>query len=326
MIVENEYFIYQPFDSESYKNLVSSRVGEKKIGENLSNSQEAQFVIIGVEEDFGPQHNFGRPGADKAFSAFLNTFLNSQSNEFLTGNEFFIAGSIKVKHQYAEVQQIKNLINFLDELVLSIVSYYIQQGKIPIVIGGGHNNAYPLISASKQNYPNLHVINLDAHADIRACDYRHSGNPFSFALNEHLLSSYTVFGLHKSFNNQFIIDELKEKNIQHTYFEDYLFEKRNLIEDLIHFTISNKNTFVGIELDMDSIEYFPSSALSPSGFTVNEARKYVQFLAENLNNIAYLHLPEAAPTSIEEQKIVGKTLTYLVSDFIRTMKLTNDKL
>ena len=46
-----------------------------------------------------------------------------------------------------------------------------------------------------------------------------------------------------------------------------------------------------IELDMDSIVNMPSSAMTPSGFTVEEARKFMRMMAANLT-CAYVHLPE----------------------------------
>jgi formiminoglutamase len=60
----------------------------------------------------------------------------------------------------------------------------------------------------------------------------------------------------------------------------------------------------------------PSSAFTPSGFSLNDARKYIHTIAKH-KNISYLHLPEGAPSSVKEEKIVGKALAYLVSDFIK---------
>jgi formiminoglutamase len=61
----------------------------------------------------------------------------------------------------------------------------------------------------------------------------------------------------------------------------------------------------------------PSSAYTPSGFSVENARNYIRKLAHH-KKCVYLHLPEGAPTNIQEEKIVGKTLAYLVWDFITT--------
>ena len=74
---------------------------------------------------------------------------------------------------------------------------------------------------------------------------------------------------------------------------------------------------VGIEMDMDSLVNMPSSARTPSGFTVEEARKFIRAMALNLK-CAYVHLPEGAPSDNSDEMIkVGKTLAYLIADFIR---------
>jgi formiminoglutamase len=73
----------------------------------------------------------------------------------------------------------------------------------------------------------------------------------------------------------------------------------------------------GLELDCDSIQSFPSSAQTPSGISANQARFYIHQAASNENSI-YLHLPEAAPSIVQNSsEQVGKLLAYFVSDFIR---------
>jgi formiminoglutamase len=61
----------------------------------------------------------------------------------------------------------------------------------------------------------------------------------------------------------------------------------------------------------------PSSAFTPSGFSVEQARYFIQSISSH-TSCSYLHLPEAAPTNEGEEKITGKALAYLVWDFITT--------
>jgi len=71
----------------------------------------------------------------------------------------------------------------------------------------------------------------------------------------------------------------------------------------------------GIEVDCDAIKNIPSSAMTPSGFSVNKARRFVNYFGEH-ENAKYLHICEAAPTA-ETETQVGKLITYLITDFIR---------
>jgi formiminoglutamase len=162
----------------------------------------------------------------------------------------------------------------------------------------------------------LSVVNIDAHADLRPTDKRHSGNSFSFALQEGLLEHYGVFGLHEAFNNSAIRNQLTNPQISHRFFEDYLQGPYQLLDDVMGF-VSHQHHAVGIEIDMDSIAYMPSSAFSPSGWSLDQMRTLLLKLGHIKPQIAYLNLTEAAPLDERDDLIVGKALSYLVRDFVR---------
>ena len=77
----------------------------------------------------------------------------------------------------------------------------------------------------------------------------------------------------------------------------------------------------GIELDCDAVSLIPASALTPSGFSVNQARKYINTAAYN-KNAMYLHICEASVSqdNPENNLIVGKFIAYLITDFIKSKK------
>ena len=52
-------------------------------------------------------------------------------------------------------------------LIKKAISNILNDGKIPLIMGGEHLITYPIISAYTKYYPNLSVIQLDAHADLR---------------------------------------------------------------------------------------------------------------------------------------------------------------
>ena len=318
---KSDFFEFIPFTGKAISNYLSIREGETKIGERLNDdhsSPECKYVIIGISEDIGPQANLGLKGSKFAFDAFLSRFINIQSNRFLEGDEICVFGEIVQSAPFISVEEGRKRIELLDEFVQEIIQPVIALGKIPIVIGGGHNNAYALIrSCFSVLKKSIDVINLDPHADCRDLEGRHSGNPFSYAKERGFLNHYTVLGLHQQYNGEKIYTYLDKNNFKYTFFEDYLDKKRNLRDD-IH-SISAKRSAelaLGIELDLDSIAMMPSSAFTPSGFSIEEARNYMREVA-TLKNIAYLHLPEGAPNSESEKKVIGKTLSYLVADFIK---------
>lgn len=314
-------FKIKKIDQLYINKLVSKREGETKLGENINfdlKSSKCKFVILGISEDIGPQSNFGQSGSNNNFETFLVRLVNTQSNRFLNGEEIFILGEIKQQNEFENIETGRKQIEYLDEYIEEIISPIVKEGKIPIVIGGGHNNAYPLIkSCFKNSNKQIDVINLDPHADCRALEGRHSGNSFSYAKENGFLNQYSVLGLHEQYNSEFIINYLEKNKFYFTFFEDYLDKKKSIQEDLTTIiSLRDKNRGLGVELDLDSIAMMPTSAFTPSGFSIEEARIYLRELAKQ-KDIVYLHLTEGSPKSETENKVVGKSLTYFVLDFIK---------
>jgi formiminoglutamase len=66
---------------------------------------------------------------------------------------------------------------------------------------------------------------------------------------------------------------------------------------------------------MDAIKQMASSAISPSGFSLQQAREYVSYFSR-LKNCQYIHICEGAPTREMHYNQVAKALSYLVGDVI----------
>lgn len=317
MTEDTQHFAFHKFKQGQLRTMTSKRDGEIKIGQSLSNKDDAKYVIIGVEESVGVLANNGQPGAENGFSAFLSTFLDMQANESLAGDEVYILG--KITQQNIPESGLNEVVEELDEFLFSILKEYIGENQIPIVIGGGHNNAYPVIRFSADRYQDpIQVVNLDAHADYRPLEGRHSGNSFSYAFHNGLIDKYYVLGLHQRYNSQLILNNLREDDHYYTFHEQYILGDRNYYDDFITWCdiLGAANKYIGIELDLDAIERMPSSASSPVGIPIDLGRAYLIRMAK-LKKVAYLHLAEGGPNNDEEKRIVGKTLAYLVTDFIR---------
>ncbi len=319
---------------------VQQRDLESKLGEKISyynnwteiGQSESRFVIFGIPEDIGIRANFGQKGASAAWSAFLDAFLNIQANGFLSFSQVVLAGNIITsdlmekanilnEKKQKDLIALRSLVEQLDERVYEVVSLIVSMGKIPIVIGGGHNNAFPIISALKNVLmeKKMACLNLDPHADFRPLEGRHSGNAFSYAMATQKLDKYAILGLHENYNSGSMLNELDEnEQIDYVTFEDIF------VSNTISWKASQKQLFsfigktnCGLELDMDSILNFPVSAINPSGISPIKARNFVYRAARKLK-IVYFHLPEAAPSlNIYLDNRVGKLLAYLVTDFLK---------
>lgn len=319
-------FYFEYFNSENLSQLFSVREGEEKLGQKVRiNSTpidlNGKFVIIGVAEDIGPRANLGFAGAEAGFSAFITRFLNVQSNRFLNGSDIVVYGVVRCSETFSisdDLVELRNTVEHLDLLLEEVLQVVFSSGGIPIVIGGGHNNAYPIIKAySHVNQKKIDVLNIDPHADFRKLEGRHSGNSFSYAMQVGALGKYTVLGLHQSYNSESMLQDLEKQGVDFTFFEDYIDDKELFYRDLFKF----EDKQFGLEIDMDTIKQMPSSAYTPSGFSVEEMRRAIRFISSS-SDVVYLHLPEAAPQNEREATFVGKVITYLVTDFIKKYSKT----
>src|SRR5690606_5601928 len=232
--------------------------------------------------------------------------------------EHFMAKSTNIDEEDPNyLAKLGDLVSQIDQVVATVVQKIVTAGKIPVIIGGGHNNAYGNIKGSSMAIKQpINILNIDAHTDLRTPDHRHSGNGFSFARKENYLGKYRTFGIHRNYTADYIFKELDASGTDQYYlFEHLLLKSSAEINKVFQEELSQtaKDDF-GLEIDCDAISKFPSSAQSPSGFSLNMVRNFVS-LAGKEEKIRYLHICEAAPSPATETD-VGKALSYLITDFI----------
>ena len=302
----------------------------------------AVYVVVGIPENIGVKANYGVSGTDTAWMAFLYSFLNIQSNDFFDGSEVMVLGHFdfteverlidgNASDETEKVEAYRHAVNTIDEEVEKLTKAIVSAGKIPIVIGGGHNNAYPLIKgaakglegAQKIGLAQINCINLDAHSDYRPEEGRHSGNAFRYAESDGFLQKYCVVGLHENYLPQNVwMDIVNNPFIDCLTYEDiFIHQKRTFQQAVSHAISFTNDNYVGLELDLDCVESVLSSAVSPSGIMPLQARQYINLCAAHAK-VAYLHICEGA-THLANGKTneeTGKLISYLVSDFIKMQK------
>lgn len=308
--------------------LVNIRIGETKLGECVEvvsdlenlNASRARFVLLGIPEDIGVRANYGIAGASTAWHPALKSLLNIQSNRFLNGSELIVLGHFEFSEpQNNTVEDLQKKVSEIDNEVCACIIKIITAGKIPIIVGGGHNNAYPIIKAlALAKKQAAEIINIDAHADLREPSGRHSGNSFSYALREGYIARYGIFGLHQNYNNENILKQIEEsEKIKAVFFDNILLS--DAAGTLWNHFVNEFNT-PGLEIDLDSIENILSSAATPSGFNLTEIRK---FILCSPKQFAYLHICEGASIMADGRtsSFTGKSIAYLITDFLKSYTL-----
>jgi formiminoglutamase len=321
---------FKIFTQSDILSLVTLRDGETKLGERVATYQatnlipeilersEAKFVVLGIPEDIGVRANFGIGGAQTAWKPALKSLLNLQENDFLSGANILVLGEFIIDNKKsADVKQLRSDVAALDEIVYPIIKMICEASKVPIVIGGGHNNAFPIIKGlSLARNSAVAAVNIDAHADLRdATEGRHSGNAFSTAISQTYLSDYRIFGLHESYLSKAQNNFINTNSVKCVYFEDLLRAESNA-SAAFRTALAGLKLPCGLEIDLDSISGLLTSAGSETGFTVNEVR---QILLSNSLMFDYLHICEGAFELSDGRKdqTIGKTIAYIVADFIK---------
>ena len=345
-----KYFKF--YNRQDLLNQTRLRRYETKLGEKLKvignpeawiteiEASPARYVLFGIPECIGVLANYGQPGTETLWPTFVPALLNIQSTDRFSGEEMILAGHF----DFADIFEVINtnsrssdekidacrhaVANIIDEAVEEWVKAIVTAGKIPVAIGGGHNNSYPLLKGiSKALHKSgripgskINAVNLDAHADFRIMEGRHSGNGFRYAMEESYLGKYAIVGLHENYNPQSMLDDLYSSiNIQYVSYEDiFLHEKLNFTQAMSQAFSFTDDNFTGVELDLDAVARVPSSAVSPAGISAMHARQYMSFAGHHAKT-AYVHICEGAYAVSygREDLLVGKLVAYLVSDFMK---------
>ncbi|RZJ53185.1 MAG: arginase [Flavobacterium sp.] len=340
-----------PFTINDLAKVTNHRSGEIKFGEkmiiipkgveiiNFLKESEAKYVLLGIPEDIGVRANYGRPGTASAWESAIKAIANIQHNRFAKGSQIIVLGQINVADEMRDVEnldfndiddrsKLSQLVERIDKEVSHIIFTIIKAGKTPIIIGGGHNNAYGNIkgSALAKGKP-INAINFDAHSDFRILEGRHSGNGFSYAYEEGFLKKYFIFGLHENYTSKSVLDIIKklEDRVRFNTYDSVNIRKEKEFNNEMIFALDFiKSDPFGIEIDLDAIPNIASSAMTISGFSIEELRQFVSFFGEH-KNATYLHICEGAPDLDQSPNnhLIGKLIGYLITDFI---KANNEKI
>lgn len=335
-----------PFTINDLAKVTNHRSGEIKFGEKMITipkdsdaldflkTSDAKYVLFGIPEDIGIRANFGRPGAASAWESAIKSIANIQHNRFCKGNQLIVLGQLEVSKEMNEVEnldfndiddraKLSQLVEQIDKDVSHIIFNIVKLGKTPIIIGGGHNNSYGNIKGSAlAKGKSVNAINFDAHSDFRILEGRHSGNGFSYAYEEGFLKKYFIFGLHENYTSKSVLDIIKkiEDRVRYnTYDSINIRREKEFNQEMEQALEFINDDFYGIEIDLDAIPNIACSAMTMSGFSVEQLRQFISFFAK-YKNATYLHICEGAPDLGEDKNnhLIGKLIGYLVTDFIKS--------
>lgn len=268
---------------------------------DVKNFEGTKVAIIGVPQDEGVRRNQGRPGAKRAPDEVRKYFyrltpFNFKFEKQITDLKIFDLGNLKINGELEEVH----------ERLTFIVEELIKNKILTIVIGGGHDIAFPNYLGFAKNFEREKkaVINIDTHLDVRNSQYRNSGTPFRQILeSEYKPDKIVEVGIQSYANSIYHFKYALEKGAK-------IFTLDDVKESGIDFILSAievelKDHLVHLSFDMDSVRNADApgvSATYPDGLKVDDVLKIALFCGLNLK-VKILDIAEVNP----EYDIDGKT-------------------
>ena len=249
------------------------RMGDLVMRGEANVTDEIAVGIVGVPTDEGVKRNGGRTGAKDAPDAIRAEFY--KRTPFVIGKEkspssvpVFDFGNIKIGKTLEETH------GRLTETVQTLIA----AGIVPIVLGGGHDIAYPNFVGFSSGKKNVGVINIDTHLDFRKpIPKRNSGTSFrqmldhpSSALNA---MNFVEVGIQSFANAADHYSELTERGATVFSLRDVRNEGVTKTLDLAYELATASVDSLYVSFDMDVVHSADAPGVSaplPTGFTAEE--------------------------------------------------------
>lgn len=264
-----------------------------------SDFQKAQAVIYGMPMDwtvsFRPGSRFG-PARIREVSLVheeYSPYLDRELSEII----YYDAGDIPLPFGNAE----KSL-----QQIADFVSKVLSHGKVPIGLGGEHLVTWPIVQEMAKHYPDLAVIHIDAHADLRT-DYE--GEVYSHATPlrkiAELIGGQNVY--------QFGIRSMTKEEVLYAKEAGIHFYPFDVVEPLKRSLPELKGRKVYVTIDIDALDpaHAPGTGTpEPGGITTREMLEAIHLIACSDLKVVGADLVEVAPAydPTEQTPIVAAKL------------------
>lgn len=234
---------------------------------------KAGFLLI--HDDEGVFHVGGRLGAARGPEAFLKVFRSFK------GFEEVQKSVLKTIHVTPSPQGIQKTHEDARQKMVELLNLNLGT----VVIGGGHDLAYPQIQALAETYGKIGCLNIDAHFDLRKPNPQvTSGSPFYLAIENGFLdpSRLVEFCIQKQSNGKEVCEYAQKKKIRTRWWDELRsgsavseFEK-----ELKKLKKSCDKIILSVDLDAFAQAYTPGvSAPQSEGLSAREGIAIVEIAA-----------------------------------------------
>jgi formiminoglutamase len=240
---------------------------------------EPGIALLGYAVDEGVRRNLGRVGAAQGPNALRQVMAG-------------MAYHVHPKQRIWDLGNLMCLDGHLEEtqaVMAQAVTTLLKGKHFPVLMGGGHDLAWPHIQGIMQHLHVAHpeaslgVINLDAHFDLRSyASGGHSGSPFLQALEQYgSQMGYLCLGIQQAANPQTLFETAQKHQVQWVEAsQTHVLHWQSLKQTLETFIARHDYLYLSIDLDAFSSAYAPGvSAPSPMGIATDVGLAILEHIA-----------------------------------------------
>ncbi|MDQ0218547.1 agmatinase [Peribacillus cavernae] len=266
--------------------------------------ENSEAVIYGMPMDwtvsYRPGSRFG-PTRIREVSIGLEEYSAYLDRE-LEEVKYYDAGDIPLP--FGNAQRSLDLIEeFVDEIL--------DAGKFPLGIGGEHLVSWPVMKSVYKKYPDLAIIHMDAHADLRES---YEGEPLSHStpirkISEHIGPEHVYsFGIRSGMKEEF--QWAKEHGMHISKFEVLEPLKKVLPK------LAGRPVYVTLDIDVLDPAHAPGTGtVDAGGITSKELLASIHEIAKSDIKVVGCDLVEVAPIyDVSEQ--TANTASKLIREMI----------
>ena len=271
------------------------------IPQEYGNLATSKIVIIPVPYD---GTSTWQKGADKGPQAFLDASENMELYDIETDSEVYKEG-VFLADAITENESPEAVV----EAVHQTTKKYINRNKFVTVFGGEHSISIGTIRAFNECFPNLTVLHIDAHADLRK-EYEGSSCNHACAVYEANQTTNVVQVGIRSMD----ISEKREMNLDKVFFAHDMAVNEDWMDDVIDQLTSN--VFITFDLDALDPSILPSTGTpEPGGLFYYETLEFLQRVFDEKNVVGF-DMVELCPNENEKSsdflaaKLFYKMLSY----------------
>ena len=222
-------------------------------------------------------------GADKGFDAFIEASENMELYDIETDSEVYKKG-IHILDEISENSSPEKAF----KAVYQKTKELLKSNKYLTFFGGEHSISIGIIKAFYEKYNNLTVVQLDAHADLRAS---YLDSPFNHACALYDASKNT--NLIQIGIRSMDISEKENMNFSNVFFAEEMYQNNSWMEKSI--SKMTNDVYITLDLDVFDPSIMPSTGTpEPGGMLWNEIIIFLNKLFTKKNVVGF-DIVELAP-------------------------------